>query len=375
MSGISRRSELLRTFRQEPIGRIPVSPFIHINHVKEFFASHEVDWVARTPEVYAAYGFDVIHRNCSAVYDPYGPSGPGWQVEVSRVEHGRDSATRTRIKTPRGELGCREVLNWVYEYDAESSVVEYPIQSAADLEWFQAFQPHAGDADVADIRRAREAVGEDGVVAPWIQGAFNLLAIYYRKVDDLLMDALLEPEFFHRMMEYFLQRYMRFVQQLIDAGADVLCYAGNIANGKMVGREFFQRSIWPHEKRFIDAIQAQGIPVLYHNCGYAKGLLPLYPSLGLRAYESLTPRPYGDTVLEEAVQAFGTETTLLGGIDQLDLLRRGTTAEIEAEVKRVLDTVRGRSHFILGTTDYFNENTPREKILALSEAGHRFGKL
>ena len=375
MSGFSRREELLRAFRQEQIDRIPVSPFIHINHVKEFFGTHDVDWVVRTPEVYSAYGFDIIHRNCSAAYDAYGPSGSGWEVHSTRVEQGRDASTSTRIRTPRGDLACREVLNWVYEYDAESSLVEYPIQSPADLELFQAFQPPAGDADVADIRRAREAVGEEGVVAPWIQGAFNLLAIYYRKVDDLLMDALLEPEFFHRMMEFFMERYKGFVQQLIDAGADVLCYAGNIANGKMVGRDFFQRSIWPYEKRFIDWIQGQGVPVLYHNCGYAKGLLPLYPGLGLRAYESLTPRPYGDTVLEEAVQAFGPATTLLGGIDQLDLLRSGTLTDIEAEVKRVLDTVRGRCHFILGTTDYFNENTPREKILALSEAGHRFGKL
>ena len=49
MSGISHREELLRTFRQEPIDRIPVSPFIHVNHVKEFFGSHDVDWVTRTP--------------------------------------------------------------------------------------------------------------------------------------------------------------------------------------------------------------------------------------------------------------------------------------------------------------------------------------
>jgi uroporphyrinogen-III decarboxylase len=375
VSGLSPREELLRAFRQEQIDRIPVSPFIHINHVKEFFGSHDVDWVVRTPEVYSAYGFDMIHRNCSSAYDAYGPSGPGWEVSAAKVEQGRDATTRTRIRTPRGELACREVLNWVYEYDAESSLVEYPVQSAADLELFQAFQPPAAAAEVSDIRRARAAVGDRGVVAPWIQGAFNLLAIYYRKVDDLLTDALLEPEFYARMMEFFVGRYKGFVQQLIDAGADVLCYAGNVANGKMVGREFFQKHIWPHEKRFIDWIQAQGVPVLYHNCGYAKGLLPLYPGLGLRAYESLTPRPYGDTVLEEAVQAFGRSTTLLGGIDQLDLLRSGTLTDIEAEVRRVLDTVRGRCHFILGTTDYFNENTPREKILALSEAGRRFGRL
>ncbi|OHD73417.1 MAG: hypothetical protein A2177_09880 [Spirochaetes bacterium RBG_13_68_11] len=375
MSGISCREELLRTFRQEPIDRIPVSPFIHVNHVKEYFGSHNVDWVARTPEVYSAYGFDLIHRNCSPAYDPLGPSSPDWDVEITRTENGRDAAISTRIRTPRGELQCREVLNWVYEYDAESSLVDYPIKSIADFELFQAFQPPAGNADVSDIRRAREAVGDAGVVAPWIQGAFNLLAIYYRKVDDLLMDALLEPEFFRRMMEYFQQRYMAFVRQVIEAGADVLSYAGNIANGKMVSRDFFRDHIWPYEKRFIDWIQAQGVPVLYHNCGYARGLLPLYPSLGLRAYESLTPAPYGDTVLEDAVQAFGRGTTLLGGIDQLDLLRKGTIDEIRAATKKVLDTVRGRCSFILGTTDYFNENTPREKILALSEAGHRYGRM
>ncbi len=375
MSQSSRRAELLSTFHQEQGDRIPVSPFIHVNHVKEFFGTHDVDWVSKTPEVYSAYGFDIIHRNCSPEYDPIGPSGPDWVVEIARTENGRDTAAHTRIRTPRGDLECREALRWVYEYDAESSVVEYPIRSPADLELFEAFQPPVGKASVEDVRRARQAVGESGVVAPWIQGAFNLLAIYYRKVDDLLMDALLDPDFFHRMMEYFQERYLVFVRQVIEAGADVLSYGGNIANGKMVSPEFFRRFIWPHEKRFIDSIQALGVPVLYHNCGYARGLLPIYPSLGLRAYESLTPPPYGDTVLEEAVQAFGRGTTLLGGIDQLDLLRKGTIGEIGAATRKVLDTVRGRCSFILGTTDYFNENTPRESILALSEAGHRYGRL
>jgi len=375
MSTVSRRTELLRAFRQEPIGRIPVSPFIHINHVKEFFGAQDADCVAKTPQVYSAYGFDLIHRNCSAVYDAIGPSTSDWRVEATQTTDSRDTATHTRITTPRGEMEYREALKWVCEYDAESSLVDYPIKSSADFETMQAFQPPAGAADVRDIRRAREAVGDEGVVAPWIQGAFNLVALYYRKVDDLLMDALLEPDFYNRMMEYFQNRYRAFVRQMIDAGADVISYGGNVANGKMVSRDFFNTHIWPHEKRFIDWIQDQGVPVLYHNCGYAKGILPLYPGLGMRAYESLTPAPYGDTVLEEAVQAFGSGTTLLGGIDQLDLLRKGSISEIETTVKKVLDTVRGRCSFILGTTDYFNENTPREKIMALSEAGHRYGKL
>jgi uroporphyrinogen-III decarboxylase len=113
--------------------------------------------------------------------------------------------------------------------------------------------------------------------------------------------------------------------------------------------------------------------VLYHNCGYGRKLLPIYPALGMRAYESLTPPPYGNTVLEEAVRIFGQGTTLVGNLDQIDLLRHGTAAEIDAAVGRVVDTVRGRCHFILGTTDYFNENTPKENIHAFAEAGRWHG--
>jgi uroporphyrinogen-III decarboxylase len=165
------------------------------------------------------------------------------------------------------------------------------------------------------------------------------------------------------------------VQQLIDAGVDVLSYGGNIANAKLIGPAFYGEHIWPYERQFIEYIQGQGVIVLYHNCGYARNLLPLYPGLGMRAYESLTPPPYGDTVLDEAVEVLGGSTTLSGNIDQLDLLRKGTASEIDRAVKRTLDTVRGRTHFILATTDYFNDHTPHDNLHALAEAGHRYGGL
>jgi uroporphyrinogen-III decarboxylase len=371
----STREVLLRLFRQQEVDRIPVSPFIHVNYVKEIFGTQNVDWVVRTPEVYARYGFDVIHRNCTLAYDACGPNGPLWKIEATQKQEGRDQTTITHIRTPKGTLRYREELRWVYEYDSEVAPVEFPVKSREDFELFCEFQPPLGPVDATDIRRAKQAVGDTGVVAPWIQGAFNLLAIYYRKVDDLLVDALLDPDFYHAMMRYFLDRYKGFIQQLINADVDVLSTGGNVGNGKMIGPDFFRTYIWPYEKELIYFIQSQGVAVLYHNCGYARSLLPLYPGLGLQAYESLTPSPYGDTVLEEAVEAFGKKTTLLGGIDQLDLLRTGSAKEIEEAVRKVMDTVRGRCHFILGTTDYFNENTPEDKIRVLADCGRRYGRL
>ncbi len=373
MSDLSGRQRLLRVFRQQPVDRIPVSPFIHVNFVKEFFGSHEVDWVTRTPEVYHYFGFDVIHRNCTPTPDIYGPSGQNWHLEVTRQQNGRDETITTTIHTPRGGLRCVEALRWVYEYDAECSPVEYPIKSESDLDLMMRFQPDPTPPNTDDIQRAKAAVGEEGIIAPWVQGAFNLVAFYYRRVDDLLLDALSNPSFYDRLMSYALERYKTHVQAMIDAGADVLSYGGNIANAKLVGPEFFERFILPYERRLIEFIQSYDVPVLYHNCGRARKLLPLYPTLGIRAYESLTPPPYGDTILEEALEIFGKRVTLSGNIDQIDLLRRGSADAIRAQVRQVLDTVRGRAHFILATTDYFNENTPYDNIRILAEAGREYG--
>jgi uroporphyrinogen-III decarboxylase len=375
MSSVSDRERLIRVFNQQEVDRIPVSPFIHLNYVKEFYGSHDVDWVVKTPEVYQHFGFDLIHRNCSIAYNPFGLEGREWKLTVSRESEGRDETTTTVIHTPKGELRCRDALRWVYEFDAEVSPLEYPVKSESDFELFRTYQPDLEEVDVSDIERAKEAVGENGVVAPWIQGAFNLVAFYYRKLDDLLVDAVLKPRFYEDMMRYFVGRYKKFIQQLINAGTDVLSYGANVANGKLIGADFYSEKIWPQERDLISFIQDQGVAVLFHNCGYAKNLIPLYSTLGLRAYESLTPPPYGDTVLAAAVESFGRNTTLVGGIDQLDLLRKGSANDIDATIKKIMDTVRGNCHFILGTTDYFNENTPQEKIQALAYSGWRHGRL
>ncbi|MGQ9501783.1 MAG: uroporphyrinogen decarboxylase family protein [Anaerolineae bacterium] len=373
MSELTGRQRLLRVFHQQPVDRIPVAPFIHVNFVKEFYGSHEVDWVVHTPEVYRHFGFDIIHRNCTPAPDIYGPSGPDWELEVIRKQNGRDETVTTMIHTPVGTLRCVEALRWVYEYDAENSLIEYPIKSESDLEIMMRFQPPPIPPNTEDIQRAKAAVGDDGIIAPWIQGAFNLVAFYYRRLDDLLLDALSNPTFYNRLMSYAIERYKTHIQAMSEAGVDVFSYGGNIANARLVGPEFFARFVLPYERQLIEFIQSYGVAVLYHNCGRARKLLPLYPTLGMRAYESLTPPPYGDTILAEAVEIFGQKITLSGNIDQIDLLRHGSADEIRTQVRQVLDTVRGRAHFILATTDYFNENTPHDNIYVFAEAGREYG--
>ena len=102
MSKMTGREALLQVLRRQPADRIPVSPFIHVNYVKEFFGANDVDYVARTPEVYRHFGFDIMHRNCSIAYDAYGETARHWDVTTQTEVDGRDLTSATVVQTPTG---------------------------------------------------------------------------------------------------------------------------------------------------------------------------------------------------------------------------------------------------------------------------------
>jgi uroporphyrinogen decarboxylase len=365
------RERLLRSLNQQPVDRMPVSPFIHVNFVREFFKDRDLDPIEPTIEVYRHFGFDLMHRNCSVEYDHLTEvQTPQWTASVDKAREGRDETVTTVVKTPEGEIRRVRATRWTCEYDAESAIVEFPIKTPQDLALCKKYMPPVGRLDTSPLCRAKKLVGDTGIIAPWIQGVFNEVSFWYRKLDDLIMDALLQPDFYQDLMTFCLDRVLRLVEQYIAADVDVLSAGGNIANGKLVGREFFAQHIAPYERQLIEFIQERGKVLLYHNCGYARRLLTIYPSLGMKAYESLTPPPFGDTPIAEAFSRFDpAKTTLLGNIDQIDLLRKGSRAEIKGAVEGTLRAAQAwKGSFILATTDYFNEDTPHDNIHAFADA-------
>jgi hypothetical protein len=59
---------------------------------------------------------------------------------------------------------------------------------------------------------------------------------------------------------------------------------------------------------------------------------------------------------------------LMGGIDQIEFLRKATPAEVQQRVCQMVRMVAEHGRFILGTSDYVNENTPVENLRAMRAA-------
>jgi uroporphyrinogen decarboxylase len=360
------RQRILGTIAGQQVDRPALAPFLYINFVKEHRRDHAVDPVAETIAVYEEFGFDLIHRNCTPVYDDFTIAGPDWTPRVTESGDAKEKLIVATVSTPGGQLRRVTKETMLYEYDSSCFLVEPPLKSPADLDLYLRYQPPVPTIDTADIARARELVGDKGIVAPWAAGAFNEVA-YLVRGSAILLDPLDDGEFYHTMISYFLDRNMKVLRQFVEAGADFISLSGNEANGTTVGPDYFRRYVLEHEVRLMNALHHLGGRAIYHNCGRAALLLPVLREIGMDVYESLTPPPFGDTNLTDAIRIMDG-VGLMGGLDQIEFLRKATPTMVQQRVSELARIAARHGRFILGTSDYINDCTPVENLHAMRAA-------
>lgn len=373
MAGLTSKERLLRLLRREAIDRVPISPRIFRNVIFEFLGTKSVDIVEGAVTYCKHYGFDIIDWNCTPPIEEFDIEGPNWHPMTRQEVSGDTTYEIVTVKTPGGNLQRTYATTVTGPWEVETALVEYPIKTERDFDLICEFQPPAVALDTGSVTRAMRLIGDDGIVSPSVHGPFNILVYYYRKLEDLLLDIRLNPRFYHRMMEHFTKRHLAYLDQLAATGAPLFDIGANVANSKLVSAKFWVENMLPYENVFADYVQSRGATAQLHNCGYAAGHLDVYRQLHHRAWGYLAPPPHGDTDLAAAIAKLPRDMILWGHVDQIDFLRQATPAQIDARVSQIMDIIKPRGNYILGTTDYLEVNTPPENLRALVAAGVKYG--
>jgi uroporphyrinogen decarboxylase len=376
------RQFLTRVMQREAVDRVPIAPFLYYNAVYEmfgyepridgFFDPDDFDPVEKYVEYCGRFGFDILHTLGSAK-DPYRliRPGPDWDVRIDDVGDENSRRQTISIRTPGGNLRQTENVKRSSRHLIVSAIDEYLIKSKEDFELVRKYAPPADDLDCSLVVRARRAVGDRGLVAPCTHGVFNTLNMF-RKLDNVMMDPLVDEGWYREMAEYFLEFLIVQARQLVAAGVDVIEIGGNLATSQ-VGPKFFERYVLDYEKRLIAAIHELGPWTIYHNCGDAAKIMHLYNQLETDVWGYLTPPPFGDVNLDEALRVIRPDMILRGNIDQVDFMVKASASEVRERVRGVLEKVKPRGNFILSTTDFFFDGTPYANIDAFTAAGREFG--
>jgi uroporphyrinogen decarboxylase len=368
------RQRLLTALQHGTPDAVPVSFFIQDYFVKEVLGQSEIDPVDDVMGVGRELGLDMILRPewLDTTYFTKTPSA-NWEVEQTVESVGDRGREIWMIHTPKGDL--RQVY-MVVKGNKDFSFFgweEHFIKSERDLDLFEEFEPPLSFDIRQRMQHAIEVVGQDGIVAPWLPDTPFNQGFYLRGLENLLLDIHDNTPFYERLMRFRLRQSLSILPEVVASQADLGCVGANVANARLLSRKYYEKFILPYDQAYIQAIEKMGLPVLFHNCGYIMPFLETYLQVGCRALESFTPPPNADGDLAEAKRRIGDRMVLVGNLDQIGKLRRGSRDEIENTVQAALEAGAPGGGFILGTADHLYDDTPLENIHWAVEVARKYG--
>ena len=248
-------------------------------------------------------------------------------------------------------------------YDTPAAVKRYP--------WWP--NPDRFSYDAA-VDLARRAARDYAVIGPWV----SCFEIYcqLRGLEQALIDllengALVEATLDHieAIQSEMMRRFFARARQCLD----LVFVSDDIAGQKslLLSPRMWERHLQPRLKRWCDLIHAHGLRVFYHTDGAARPLLRAIVDCGVDVLNPIQHACPGMD-LAELKREFGSRVIFHGGVDNQEVLPRGTPEQVRAEVRECLRTLGGDGEgFICCSCHNVQAGTPLENIFAMVETVQR----
>lgn len=336
-------------------------------------------------EIQKQLGLDVFLRMLYDLTDPLHIHMGGldithqtenWEIKTEEYRNGNTLVKKSVIKTPGGTLEQEFSINEPRKGTFMYGCTQKPIHDIKELEIAIKYEPRMPESFKSEakrkVKRMKDAVGNDGIVGVWApHGPFNNASLL---VDhDVLYSLFLEDfEYYEKLMNFASDRILDYTTAMDEAGADVLCVGGNVAGG-FVGRKYYDQYILPFEKKYIAFCQKNGTPAMYHNCGQVMNLVESYKELGAKIVEPFSPPPLGDTDIRRAKELVGGDYVMLAGIDQVNLLQKGSVDEVIKATATLTDIMKPGGKCIIQSADFIEYGTPLENLEAFAKTAKEHG--
>lgn len=283
-------------------------------------------------DFYRLIGCDILQ------FGDYGlpaPTAPPCRLVAPPVEivhdHRDDGAWVRTLKTDWGDL----TTIW-----KDGHPIKHPVASLADLRalghlWDGShYEEVAGAAD--SFASAEAALGRDGLYCPTtapspvqqlLEEDMGLVGFYYMLADHRRdLEALLDVMHARRLEEY------RLFARL--SPAEVVIPVENTSS-TMISPALYERYSLPQLRDYIDALHSGGKLCVLHMCGHLRALFPAIRKTGLDGINALTPPTVGDVTFDEALDFFGEDFLIFGGVLDPTIFQR--TAISAADLGAALD--------------------------------------
>lgn len=385
------RERFLKVFKGEIPDRVPVTLFIvdqghFINQVYPDIDPWDFPaFQKKVIDIQRQLGCDVFIRMAYDVNDPLHIHMGGvditqqtenWEVKTEDIWNGNTLIKRSTIRTPGGTLTQDFSINEIQKGTFMYACTKKPVKNESDLDILIKYEPKMPEfwkqRVKQRVKNIKDYLGDDGILGAWSpHGPFNNASLLI-DLDELYMLFLIDPNYYDKLMNYAMDRIIDYTKAIDDTEIDVHCVGGNVPGG-FLGKKFYDEYILPYEKKYIDIVQQNGKPAMYHNCGQIMNLVESYKELGAKIVEPFSPPPLGDADLAKAKEIVNGAYIILGGVDHVNIIKEGPIDRIKEVTEKTVKTGKPGGKFILQTADFVEYGTPIEYLEAFIQTGIEYG--
>jgi [methyl-Co(III) methanol-specific corrinoid protein]:coenzyme M methyltransferase len=147
-------------------------------------------------------------------------------------------------------------------------------------------------------------------------------------VEEFLVSTIKDPVRARRSLEALLPVPIAFARAQMQAGADIVCLADH-ATGGMVSPTMYRDMLLPLHQVIVHEI---GCPTVLHCCGNTTDRLHFFAQTGIDCYHFES-----QVEIHDAVAAAKAKMTLIGNINNPEILLRGTPDEVATACRQAVD--------------------------------------
>jgi len=382
MVEMTSKQRLLAAIAHQEPDRVPVAPRMHLWSVEQY-GDH--NWL-RQLELQEEFGtdpiFEVTFRVPAYIRHPFAGDYrdlDSVSVEIAVENKGDLSTVRRRIHTPAGDLS--DVIDLPHRRSqfglSPSPVTREPlVKGSEDVEKIHFLFPTPDKVTDTNWRAIIDIIGERGLlqVAP-SAGVGAAVMASALGMENAMLTFYDDREMFDRLLKVFADYHLEVTRAMLEQGAPII-YNSWHDFGVSAGwsPKIFRAAFKPLIKATIDLVHSYNALYLYFDNGPIRPLLPDMAEIGVDILHTLCPPPVGDVDLAEAKRLIGDRVCLLGNVDAIWVVQRGTPEQVREAVRQAIEVAAPGGGFILGNSDCFFGETPRENIEAFFEAAREFGR-
>jgi len=263
---------------------------------------------------------------------------------------------------------------WRSEVDGiHGQVYDYPIKDWADLADYRP-PPLPSRENVEKMKRWAEDLRSRGyfVSAGFDPGNLYERMQWLRGFRNLLGDFVTRPKQLYEFADMLVEYGLQSLERTLEAKPDMISFADDWGTQQrlMVQPGFWREFFKPRYRRIFQLARESGAYVYFHSDGHILEIIPDLYEVGVNV---LNPQ-FSCHRLEQLADVVRGRLCISSDVDRQYVLPRGTPAEVDNYVKRVIELFGlGNDGGLIGRGEV-SIDTPLENVEAMYRAFRKYGE-